>query len=143
MTEISEEQDPHEHVNNDDVETLVNDGEATPEKCGKNGSTKSSPISAFLPPQHSLWTWSDTGYRQNTKSRRLFHKRISKDDMESLAVGDCAVFLSTSRPDRPYIGKINSMWQTSGGNHNKHKWENESSHQPVNSYNRGILQLVT
>lgn len=29
-----------------------------------------------------------------------------------MQVGDSAVFLSTGRPDRPYIGRIESMWQT-------------------------------
>lgn len=31
-------------------------------------------------------------------------------------VGDSAVFLSTGRPDRPYIGHIESMWETSTNN---------------------------
>lgn len=30
----------------------------------------------------------------------------------SSQVGDSAVFLSTGRPDRPYIGHIESMWET-------------------------------
>ena len=77
--------------------------------------TKSS-IAAFLPPQHSLWAWSDPGWRVSSKSRRVFHKTIRKGQTESLQVGDCAVFLSTSRPDRPYIGRIHSMWATAAGN---------------------------
>lgn len=31
-----------------------------------------------------------------------------------IQVGDCAVFLSTGRPDRPYIGRIESMWESWG-----------------------------
>lgn len=31
-------------------------------------------------------------------------------------MGDCAVFLSTGRPDRPYIGRIESMWESWGTN---------------------------
>lgn len=31
-------------------------------------------------------------------------------------MGDSAVFLSTGRPDRPYIGRIESMWETSASN---------------------------
>ncbi|KAM7314969.1 putative Bahcc1 protein [Ixodes scapularis] len=31
-------------------------------------------------------------------------------------VGDCAVFLSTGRPNLPYIGRIDTMWQSWGGN---------------------------
>lgn len=32
-----------------------------------------------------------------------------------IQVGDSAVFLSTGRPDRPYIGHIESMWETANG----------------------------
>lgn len=35
---------------------------------------------------------------------------------EIISVGDSAVFLSTGRPDRPYIGRIESMWETSINN---------------------------
>ena len=31
-------------------------------------------------------------------------------------VGDSAVFLSTGRPDRPYIGRIESLWETTSNN---------------------------
>lgn len=31
-------------------------------------------------------------------------------------VGDSAVFLSTGRPDRPYIGRIESLWETNSNN---------------------------
>jgi len=30
-------------------------------------------------------------------------------------VNDCAVFLSTGRSDRPYIGKIEMLWETGNG----------------------------
>lgn len=30
-------------------------------------------------------------------------------------VGDCAVFLSTGRPNLPFIGRIESMWEAWGG----------------------------
>ena len=80
-----------------------------------SGNNKSS-IASFLPPQHSLWSWSDPGWRLSSKSRRVFHKSIKAGGGESLQVGDCAVFLSTSRPDRPYIGRIHSMWATTTGN---------------------------
>lgn len=32
-----------------------------------------------------------------------------------LQVGDCAVFLSAGRPDRPYVGRIELLWQSWGG----------------------------
>ena len=42
-----------------------------------------------------------------------------------LNVNDCAVFLSTGRSDRPYIGRIEMMWdthQTQGAMMTKVKW---------------------
>ena len=72
-----------------------------------------SAITAFLPPQQLLWSWSDEGYKLSPKARKVYHNIIEKDD-ETMQVGDCAVFLSTGRPDRPYIGQIDSMWQTAG-----------------------------
>ena len=35
----------------------------------------------------------------STQARKLYHQKISKED-ETITVGDCAVFLSTGRPDR-------------------------------------------
>lgn len=37
-------------------------------------------------------------------------------------MGDAAVFLSTGRPDRPYIGRIESMWESCGTMVVKVKW---------------------
>lgn len=39
-----------------------------------------------------------------------------------LQVGDSAVFLSTGRPDRPYIGKIEAMWELCGRMAVRVKW---------------------
>ena len=33
-----------------------------------------------------------------------------------MSVGDCAVFLSTARVDRPYIGLVEMLWETWNGN---------------------------
>ena len=73
-----------------------------------------SSIAAFLPPQQLLWSWSDEGHTLSSKARKIYHNSIVKDD-ETMSVGDCAVFLSTGRPDRPYIGQIDCMWQTAAG----------------------------
>lgn len=32
-----------------------------------------------------------------------------------MQVGECAIFLSTGRPHLPYIGRIESMWESWGG----------------------------
>lgn len=49
-------------------------------------------------------------------------------------VGDSAVFLSTGRPDRPYIGRIESLWESSSNNRVvKVKWyyhPEETTHCP-------------
>lgn len=37
-------------------------------------------------------------------------------------VGDSAVFLSTGRPDRPYIGRIEAMWELCSTMVVKVKW---------------------
>lgn len=53
-----------------------------------------------------LWNWADEGYRRpgsKGKAKKLFHRSVSRDN-ETINVGDCAVFLSTARVDRPYIG---------------------------------------
>ena len=61
-----------------------------------------------------LWEWSGEGYRRpggKGKSKKLFFKSIQRG-RDVLHVNDCAVFLSTGRSDRPYIGKIEMLWET-------------------------------
>lgn len=81
-------------------------------------SEDKSKIRAFLPPHHLLWTWGDVGTKPRNKTRKIFHQEIvrGKGRDERLTLGDSAVFLSTSRPDRPYIGRIESMWESWSGN---------------------------
>lgn len=47
--------------------------------------------------------------------KKQFYKMIQRGK-EAIEVGDSAVFLSTGRPDRPYIGRITSMWKTNACN---------------------------
>lgn len=75
-----------------------------------------------------LWTWQegDEGYRRpggkGKNGKRRFHRAIQRGD-EVLSVGDCAVFLSTARVDRPYIGRVETMWEGwSGSMMVKVKW---------------------
>jgi hypothetical protein len=49
------------------------------------------------------------------KARKLFYKAIVRGK-ETLCIGDCAVFLSAGRPNLPYIGRIESMWESWGSN---------------------------
>uniref|UniRef100_A0A336LME2 CSON001304 protein n=1 Tax=Culicoides sonorensis TaxID=179676 RepID=A0A336LME2_CULSO len=77
--------------------------------------TESSKIAAFLPARQ-LWTWSGKGFKRSTgRVKKQFYKTIQRGK-ETISVGDSAVFLSTGRPDRPYIGHIESMWETAANN---------------------------
>lgn len=49
------------------------------------------------------------------KARKLFYKAIVRGK-ETLHIGDCAVFLSAGRPNLPYIGRIESLWESWGSN---------------------------
>ncbi|XP_074870416.1 LOW QUALITY PROTEIN: BAH and coiled-coil domain-containing protein 1 [Carettochelys insculpta] len=74
-------------------------------------------ISAFLPARQ-LWKWSGNPTQRRGmkgKARKLFYKAIVRGK-ETLRVGDCAVFLSAGRPHLPYIGRIESMWESWGSN---------------------------
>ncbi|XP_011823815.1 PREDICTED: BAH and coiled-coil domain-containing protein 1 [Mandrillus leucophaeus] len=74
-------------------------------------------ISAFLPARQ-LWKWSGNPTQRRGmkgKARKLFYKAIVRGE-ETLRVGDCAVFLSAGRPNLPYIGRIESMWESWGSN---------------------------
>ena len=64
-----------------------------------------------------LWSWAGEGYKRpggKGKSKKLFFRSIQRGK-DVLHVNDCAVFLSTGRSDRPYIGKIEMLWETSAG----------------------------
>lgn len=37
-------------------------------------------------------------------------------------MGDCAVFLSTASPTRPYIGRIECLWETTSKNKVRVRW---------------------
>ncbi|KAK4873616.1 hypothetical protein RN001_012976 [Aquatica leii] len=82
-----------------------------------------SKMTAFLPARQ-LWSWSGKGYRRpkaKGRSRKQFFKSIQRGK-EAILVGDSAVFLSTGRPDRPYIGRIEAMWESCGNMVVKVKW---------------------
>ncbi|XP_014103432.2 protein winged eye isoform X4 [Bactrocera oleae] len=83
----------------------------------EHNNSKGSKIAAFLP-ERQLWGWQGKAYRKagiKGRARKQFYKTI-KRGKETITVGDCAVFLSTGRPDRPYIGRIESMWETTSSN---------------------------
>lgn len=80
-------------------------------------SVEKSKIAAFLPARQ-LWRWSGNCFRRRgTKGRakKDYYRAVTRGK-ETIKVGDCAVFLSTGRPHLPYIGRIETMWQSWGGN---------------------------
>jgi hypothetical protein len=89
---------------------------STTKKSSENTSDsqqeQSLGMAAFLPPQQ-LWRWRTKGHKR--ARGRILHREIERDEGETLSVGDCAIFLSTGRPDRPYVGRLESLWETSAG----------------------------
>ncbi|KAH9383904.1 hypothetical protein HPB48_025796 [Haemaphysalis longicornis] len=84
---------------------------------GRLPSVEKSKIAAFLP-MRQLWRWSGKSFRRpglKGKAKKEFYKAICRG-RETIRVGDCAVFLSTGRPNLPYIGRIETMWESWGGN---------------------------
>ena len=99
-----------------------------------------SKISAFLP-DRQLWEWMGPSFKKASKGkgRKEFYKAIQRGDETirvrllftlriflilsiqivfnfcTFKVGDCAVFLSSGRPDRPYVGRIELLWESWGG----------------------------
>ena len=109
----------------------------TPKKRERIPSAEKSKIAAFLP-ERQLWHWSGKYIRRTgnkgSRTRKIYYKEIERG-REHIRVDDCAVFLSTGilifdicvkylclicdvfigRPHLPYIGRIDSMWQTGSG----------------------------
>lgn len=125
---ILNEEIPDAPINPDDEVTMDDILEAQPktkkirdrqESC----ESSRSKMSAFLPARQ-LWGWSGKGYKRHKGKGRLkkeFFRSIQRGK-ELITVGDSAVFLSTGRPDRPYIGKIEAMWEQCGTMVVKVKW---------------------
>lgn len=126
-TETNESEElpnPEDEVTMDDIIESNNKKDKSKKIRDRQESCESrSKMSAFLPARQ-LWRWSGKGYkrpRAKGRSRKQFFKAIQRDK-ESIMVGDSAVFLSTGRPDRPYIGRIEAMWETCGTMVVKVKW---------------------
>ncbi|XP_077482369.1 BAH and coiled-coil domain-containing protein 1 isoform X2 [Stigmatopora argus] len=67
-----------------------------------------------LLPGRQLWKWSGNPTQRRGlkgKARKLFYKAIVRGK-ETVRVGDCAVFLSPGRPQLPYVGRVESLWES-------------------------------
>ncbi|XP_067672870.1 trinucleotide repeat-containing gene 18 protein-like isoform X1 [Haliotis asinina] len=84
----------------------------------KKRSEKTTSVSSetFLPARQ-VWRWSGKSTKRpglKGKAKKEFYKAILRGK-EFINVGDCAVFKSTGRPNLPFIGRIQSMWEAWGG----------------------------
>ncbi|KAM3592528.1 uncharacterized protein V6R79_020793 [Siganus canaliculatus] len=73
-----------------------------------------NPNMAPLLPGRQLWKWSGNPTQRRGlkgKARKLFYKAIVRGK-ETVRVGDCAVFLSPGRPQLPYVGRVESLWES-------------------------------
>jgi len=65
------------------------------------------------------WRWADGDEARKGKGKsgkkKVFHQLIQRGPDEAISVNDCAVFLSGASDDRPYVGKIEQLWETSNG----------------------------
>ncbi|XP_064179531.1 LOW QUALITY PROTEIN: BAH and coiled-coil domain-containing protein 1 [Anguilla rostrata] len=76
------------------------------------------PKAGPYPSTHQLWKWSGNPTQRRGmkgKARKLFYKAVVRG-RDTVCVGDCAVFLSAGRPHLPYVGRIESMWQSWASN---------------------------
>uniref|UniRef100_A0A8B9KI35 BAH domain and coiled-coil containing 1b n=1 Tax=Astyanax mexicanus TaxID=7994 RepID=A0A8B9KI35_ASTMX len=87
-------------------------------KKQKMSSSERSPNSSSFLPARQLWKWSGNPTQRRGlkgKARKLFYKAIVRGK-DTIRVGDCAVFLSSGRPHLPYIGRIESLWESWASN---------------------------
>ena len=121
------EDESEDEEESDEESSSTNRGRHSSSKSSKSPSKQNS--SKFKKPTginpvtgRPLWTWieGDEGYRRpgskGGKAKKLFHRGIQRGKDEVIGVGDCAVFLSMARVDRPYIGKVELLWETWNGN---------------------------
>jgi len=75
-----------------------------------------SEMAAFLP-ERQLWDWDGRGVKRGPskgKAKRVVYTTIRRG-RETITVGDCAVFLSAGLPDRPYVGRVQALWEATSG----------------------------
>ncbi|XP_015253636.1 PREDICTED: BAH and coiled-coil domain-containing protein 1 [Cyprinodon variegatus] len=83
-------------------------------KKQRMSSPEPLPKMASLLPGRQLWKWSGNPTQRRGlkgKARKLFYKAIMRGK-EMVRVGDCAVFLSPGRPQLPYVGRVESLWES-------------------------------
>ncbi|KAF7204760.1 BAH domain and coiled-coil containing 1 [Nothobranchius furzeri] len=86
----------------------------TTAKKQRMSSPEPLPKVASLLAGRQIWKWSGNPTQRRGlkgKARKLFYKAIVRGK-ETVRVGDCAVFLSPGRPQLPYVGRVESLWES-------------------------------
>ncbi|XP_050541602.1 uncharacterized protein LOC126905686 isoform X2 [Daktulosphaira vitifoliae] len=93
-----------EKIDDDDDDKSNEENDSSEVDCGE--------MSKFLSDQQT-WKWLGDSYKRPGRggNKKTFYKSITRGD-ETIKVGDCAVFLSSGCLDRPFIGKVDCMWET-------------------------------
>lgn len=114
--EEDEESSESSSSSEEEPEAHKNAAKKTPRRLSKSAGV--NPVTG-----RPLWTWvsGDEGYRRpgsKGKAKKLFHKSVQRGpggNGDTISVGDCALFLSEEKVERPYIGKVETLWETPSG----------------------------
>ncbi|KAH9513149.1 hypothetical protein Btru_036004 [Bulinus truncatus] len=82
-----------------------------------NENKSDSDESSVIVSSHKLWRWAGECTKRpgmKGKAKKIFYKSVSRGK-EVITVGDSAVFVSTGRANCPFIGHIESLWQSWNG----------------------------
>lgn len=102
------------HKSDNDRDEMVKKKKVSAE--GKKKDRNVFDDQAVTPPRQ-WWRWHGKSTKRpgmKGKAKKEFYREIIRG-REAIKVGDCAVFVSTGRPHLPYIGRIDSMWESWGG----------------------------
>ncbi|XP_025091338.1 serine-rich adhesin for platelets-like isoform X3 [Pomacea canaliculata] len=83
---------------------------------GGGSSRRKKKKATYMAPR-LLWRWAGRSTKRpgmKGKARKEFYRSIVRGS-DHIMVGDSAVFLSTGRDNCPYVGRIESLWASWGG----------------------------
>ncbi|KAL0179216.1 hypothetical protein M9458_024658, partial [Cirrhinus mrigala] len=86
-----------------------------PSSDGPPNSWSGNPTQVISSPDSSVSEISERRRGLKGKARKLFYKAIVRGK-DTVRVGDCAVFLSAGRPHLPFVGRIESLWESWSSN---------------------------
>ncbi|XP_028285985.1 BAH and coiled-coil domain-containing protein 1 isoform X2 [Parambassis ranga] len=105
---------PNSHHQSQNSPVCQHSKDPTTAKKQRMSSPEPLPTMAPLLPGRQVWKWSGNPTQRRGlkgKARKLFYKAIVRGK-EMVRVGDCAVFLSPGRPQLPYVGRVESLWES-------------------------------